>query len=105
MVNRVEAATQTWRRKLQTRQLQIKEGRSNSKSSWGIPKDGVADLEKREALVEKAETLLLLLKQKFPGLPQTILDMNKIQYNKVLDVCVWVGACAGMCRGVRVYVF
>lgn len=82
MVNRVEAATQTWRRKLQTRQLQIKEGKSNSKSSWGIPKDGVADLEKREALVEKAETLLLLLKQKFPGLPQTILDMNKIQYNK-----------------------
>ncbi|KAI5061471.1 hypothetical protein GOP47_0023976 [Adiantum capillus-veneris] len=84
MVNRVEAATQTWRRKLQTRQSQVnaKDGRSSSKSSWGIPKDGAADLEKREGLVDKAETLLLLLKQKFPGLPQTILDMNKIQYNK-----------------------
>lgn len=85
MVNRVEAATQTWRRKLQSKQSQVnsKDGRSSAKpSNWGIPKDGVADLEKREGLVDKAETLLLLLKQKFPGLPQTILDMNKIQHNK-----------------------
>ncbi|MCO5613097.1 hypothetical protein L7F22_067371 [Adiantum nelumboides] len=78
MVNRVEAATQTWRKKLQSRQSQV----NATKSSWGIPKDGGADLEKREGLVDKADTLLLLLKQKFRGLPQTILDVNKIQYNK-----------------------
>ncbi|KAI5072433.1 hypothetical protein GOP47_0012539 [Adiantum capillus-veneris] len=51
MVNRVEAATQTWCRKLQTRQSQVN---------------------------AKVKTLLLLLKQKFPG----ILDMSKNQYNK-----------------------
>ncbi|KAH6559096.1 hypothetical protein KP509_1Z028300 [Ceratopteris richardii] len=84
MVNRVEAATQTWRRKLQTRQGQMigKDGRNSSKPSWGISKDGTSDLEKREVLIDKAETLLLLLKNKFPGLPQTILDVYKIQYNK-----------------------
>lgn len=83
-VNRVEAAIHIWRRKLQTRQTQLhaKDGRGGSKSSWGLPKDGMVDLEKRETLAEKAESLLLLLRQKFPGLPQTILDMNKIQYNK-----------------------
>lgn len=84
LVNRVEAAIHIWRRKLQTRQMQshAKDGWVGSKSAWGLSKDGAADLEKRELLSEKAESLLMLLRQKFPGLPQTILDMNKIQYNK-----------------------
>eukprot|EP00250_Pteridium_aquilinum_P022589 c2542_g1_i1 orf=513-2324(-) len=83
LVNCVEAAIHIWRRKLQTRQTQAtKDGKSGSKSSWGLSKDGAIDLEKRELLAEKAEGLLLLLRHKFPGLPQTILDMNKIQYNK-----------------------
>lgn len=85
LVNRVEAAIHIWRRKLQIRQTRahVKDGRTSSKSSWGLAKDGGAtDLEKRELLSERAESLLLLLRQKFPGLPQTILDMNKIQYNK-----------------------
>eukprot|EP00250_Pteridium_aquilinum_P017961 c23867_g1_i1 orf=186-2084(+) len=81
LVNRVEAAMHIWRRKLQIRH--VKDGRATSKSSWGLAKDGGAtDLEKRELLSERAESLLMLLRQKFPGLPQTILDMNKIQYNK-----------------------
>lgn len=41
------------------------------------------DAEKRELLADRAESLLLCLKQWFPGLPQTTLDMSKIQYNKV----------------------
>lgn len=85
LVNRVEAAMHIWRRKLQVRHTQAhgKDGRANSKGSWGLTKDGGAtDLEKRELLSERAESLLMLLRQKFPGLPQTILDMNKIQYNK-----------------------
>ncbi|MCO5607528.1 hypothetical protein L7F22_061725 [Adiantum nelumboides] len=85
LVNRVEAALHIWRRKLQIRHTQghVKDGRAGSKGSWGLAKDGGAtDLEKRELLSERAESLLMLLRHKFPGLPQTILDMNKIQYNK-----------------------
>lgn len=84
LVNRVEAAIHIWRRKLQAIKTQVlaKDGWVGSKASWGLPKDGMIDLEKREILAERAESLLVLLKQKFPGLPQTILDMSKIQYNK-----------------------
>ncbi|KAI5072766.1 hypothetical protein GOP47_0012872 [Adiantum capillus-veneris] len=83
LVNCVEAAIHIWRRKLQTRQIQaIKDGKNGSKSSWGLSKEGAIDPEKREMLAEKAKGLLLLLRHKFPGLPQTILDINKIQYNK-----------------------
>lgn len=103
LVNCVEAAIHIWRRKLQTRQTQsTKDGKGGSKSSWGLAKDGAIDLEKREMLAEKAEGLLLLLRHKFPGLPQTILDMNKIQYNKVpihiycsLIFFFWVQICVG----------
>lgn len=43
----------------------------------------MVDADKRELLAERAESLLISLKQRFPGLPQTSLDMSKIQYNKV----------------------
>lgn len=46
-------------------------------------KDLMVDGEKRELLADRAETLLLCLKQRFPALPQTTLDTSKIQYNKV----------------------
>jgi len=53
------------------------------KSSWGIVRDLMGDAEKRELLADRAESLLLSLKQRFPGLSQTVLDMSKIQYNMV----------------------
>ncbi|KAJ7543624.1 hypothetical protein O6H91_09G045600 [Diphasiastrum complanatum] len=83
VANRIEAAIQVWNRKIYCKQTNTvpKESRFNSKS-WGLMKDLVADMEKREVLVSRAETLLLTLRQKFPGLPQTLLDMNKIQFNK-----------------------
>ena len=87
LVNRVEAAIHIWRRKIHSRQpnTHLRNGKSNNnaRSSWGLGKDGLIDVEKREQLAEKAESLLLLLRHKFPGLRQTILDENKIQYNKV----------------------
>eukprot|EP00249_Psilotum_nudum_P014654 c24941_g1_i2 orf=466-2298(+) len=84
LVNRVEAALHVWRRKIQVKQTHTlqKEGKSNSKGPWGLAKDSGGELERREVLAERAESFLLLLRHKFPGLPQTILDMNKIQYNK-----------------------
>ncbi|KAJ0975526.1 hypothetical protein J5N97_017491 [Dioscorea zingiberensis] len=37
---------------------------------------------KREQFEDRAETILLMLKHRFPGIPQSSLDMSKIQYNK-----------------------
>lgn len=54
------------------------------RSTWGGKVKGlVADTEKNQFLAIRAETLLHSLRLRFPGLPQTALDMNKIQYNKV----------------------
>lgn len=53
----------------------------DGKSPWG----SAVSLEKREQFEERAETILLILKHRFPGLPQSALDISKIQYNKVKD--------------------
>ncbi|KAI6698356.1 hypothetical protein NL676_018475 [Syzygium grande] len=71
IANRVEASIYVWRK------------RTHSKpSSWGLVKELMVDADKREFLADRAESLLLCLRQWFPGLPQTTLDMSKIQYNK-----------------------
>ncbi|XP_051130950.1 rop guanine nucleotide exchange factor 7-like [Andrographis paniculata] len=81
IANRVEAATYVWRRRTSSKSLR-RMHRSSSKSSWDLVKDLVSDADKREVLADRAESLLLCLKQRFPGLPQTTLDTSKIQYNK-----------------------
>ncbi|KAL9242353.1 hypothetical protein vseg_016362 [Gypsophila vaccaria] len=67
--NRIEASIVIWRRKM---------NQKDGKSSWS----SVVSMEKRELFEERAETLLLILKHNFPGLPQSSLDISKIQYNK-----------------------
>ncbi|KAG5225685.1 rop guanine nucleotide exchange factor [Salix suchowensis] len=67
--NRIEASIVIWQRKM----LQ-----KDGKSTWG----SAVSLEKRELFEERAETILLILKQRFPGIPQSSLDISKIQYNK-----------------------
>lgn len=81
IANRVEASIYVWRRRTTTK-LVNNNNRSTSKSSWEMVRDLVGDADKRELLAERAESVLLCLKQRFPGLPQTTLDMTKIQYNK-----------------------
>lgn len=84
LVNSVEAALHIWKRKLQAKQAQFefKDGQV-SMALRGFPnKDGLVGLEKRQVLMERAESLLLLLRLKFPGLPQSMLDVSKIQYSK-----------------------
>lgn len=68
--NRIEASIVIWKRKMHNK---------DAKSSWG----SAVSLEKRELFEERAETILLLLKQRNPGLPQSALDISKIQYNRV----------------------
>ncbi|KAK8993121.1 hypothetical protein V6N11_033225 [Hibiscus sabdariffa] len=81
IANRVEASVYLWRRKTNPKPVN-NTAHSSSKSSWDMVKDLMVDAEKREILADRAESLLLCLKQRFPGLSQTTLDMSKIQYNK-----------------------
>ncbi|XP_057969730.1 rho guanine nucleotide exchange factor 8 [Malania oleifera] len=67
--NRIEASIVIWKRKMHNK---------DGKSAWG----SAISLEKRELFEERAETILLLIKQRFPGLPQSALDISKIQYNR-----------------------
>uniref|UniRef100_A0A5B6Z5M2 PRONE domain-containing protein n=1 Tax=Davidia involucrata TaxID=16924 RepID=A0A5B6Z5M2_DAVIN len=80
IANRIEAAVHIWRQKYLKRHLNHAKA---ERSSWGAKVKGlVGDTEKRELLAQRADTLLQNLKLRFPGLPQTALDTNKIQYNK-----------------------
>ncbi|TKY63358.1 Rop guanine nucleotide exchange factor 7 [Spatholobus suberectus] len=83
IVNRVEASIYIWHKKTNSRPTG-RTTRSSSKSSWEMFRDLIVEGDKSEMLAERAESLLLSLKQGFPGLPQTALDMNKIQCNKDL---------------------
>ncbi|XP_041021541.1 rop guanine nucleotide exchange factor 1-like [Juglans microcarpa x Juglans regia] len=80
IANRIEAAVHIWRRKnLERHPIHATAG----KSTWGGKVKGfVGDIEKTKLLASRAETLLQNLRLRFPGLPQTALDMSKIQYNK-----------------------
>lgn len=60
-----------------------KPSRSKTGLLWGSTVKGlVDDTEKSKTYAHRADALLKNLKSHFPGLPQTVLDMNKIQYNK-----------------------
>ncbi|OMP03017.1 Plant specific Rop nucleotide exchanger, PRONE [Corchorus capsularis] len=80
IANRIEASAQIWKQKYSKRNSVRAKG---GKSSWsGKVKGFVGDMEKSKVLAQRAETLLHNLRLKFPGLPQSSLDMSKIQYNK-----------------------
>ncbi|KAK9130929.1 hypothetical protein Sjap_011416 [Stephania japonica] len=66
--NRIEASIVIWKRKMNSK---------DSKAPWG----STVSQEKRELFEERAESILLLIKLKFPGIPQSNLDISKIQYN------------------------
>ncbi|KAG6599454.1 Rho guanine nucleotide exchange factor 8, partial [Cucurbita argyrosperma subsp. sororia] len=67
--NRIEASIVIW-----TRKMHQKDG----KSTWG----SAVSFEKREIFEERVESILFLIKQRFPGISQSALDVSKIQHNK-----------------------
>ncbi|KAK6137068.1 hypothetical protein DH2020_029193 [Rehmannia glutinosa] len=73
--NRIEASIVIWKRKMHQK---------DGKSTWG----SAISLEKRELFEERAETILLLLKQQFPGIPQSSLEISKIQFNKDVGLSI-----------------
>lgn len=68
--NRIEASVVIWKRKMNAK---------DGKSAWG----SAVSLDKREMFEDRAETILLIIKQRFPGIPQSSLDISKIQYTRV----------------------
>lgn len=68
--NRIEASIVIWKRKIVEKP---------GKSTWG----SAVSLEKREVFEDRAETILLMLKHRFPGISQSSLDISKIQDNRV----------------------
>ncbi|XP_076954701.1 rop guanine nucleotide exchange factor 7-like [Bidens hawaiensis] len=71
IANRVEAAIYMWRKKPPP-----------AKTSWDMVKDLMADAHRRDLLANRAESLLVCLKHRFPCLTQISLDTTKIQCNK-----------------------
>ncbi|KAJ8452063.1 hypothetical protein Cgig2_016644 [Carnegiea gigantea] len=67
--DRIEASIVIWMRKMTNK---------DAKSPWGL----AVSLEKRELFEDRAETILLILKQRFPGISQSALDISKIQFNR-----------------------
>ena len=65
--NRIEASMVIWKRKM------------NHKEQWG----SFVSLEKRELFEVRVETILAMLKQKFPKILQSSLEISKIKNNKV----------------------
>ncbi|XP_047946717.1 rho guanine nucleotide exchange factor 8-like isoform X1 [Salvia hispanica] len=74
--DKIEACVVIWRRKMNYK---------DAKSAWGGPS---VSLEKREIFEERAHTVLLIIKQKFPSIPQSTLEISKIQCNKDVGLAV-----------------
>jgi hypothetical protein len=81
-VNKLEAAIFAWKERV-TAQVS---GRSPVRTSWSFVKDPVSEFDKMESLLDSAESLLQLLKSRYPNLPQTFLDSTKVQYGKVSSI-------------------
>ncbi|XP_051131640.1 rop guanine nucleotide exchange factor 1-like [Andrographis paniculata] len=80
IANKIEAAAHVW--KLKERKKHLDTQKSKRKAWSSKVKSLGSDGDKNQYLADRAETLLQYLRQRFPALPQTALDMSKIQYNK-----------------------
>jgi len=85
MANRLEAAVVGWRRRKikTTPEISPYDSKLNRKTSWSKMKHFGGDAERRALLAERAESVLVSLKQRVPGMAQTALDAHKIQFNRV----------------------
>ncbi|XP_071924210.1 rop guanine nucleotide exchange factor 1-like isoform X1 [Coffea arabica] len=79
IANNIEAALHIWRQKYSKKQFSHTK---TGKSQWSGPLKVFVDIEKAKMSAQRADSLLKILKQHFPTLPQTALERHKIQYNK-----------------------
>ncbi|XP_022575385.2 rop guanine nucleotide exchange factor 13 [Brassica napus] len=76
--DKIEASVVIWKRKI----VQKDNNKSSSPFSTNL------SMEKRQLLEERAETILLLIKLRFPGISQSTLDISKIQFNKDIGLAI-----------------
>lgn len=77
-INKLEAAIHAWKNRMEDHD----NGKSPSRRSWSF-RDHVSEYEKTELLINRAENLLWEIKIRYPNLPQTFLNVMKIQHGKV----------------------
>lgn len=83
-INRLEAAIFSWKERV----MQEHNGKSPVRTSRYFMKGNVSCMDKMEVLWDRAETLLKLLKTRYPNLPPTFLDATKVQYGKVSFILI-----------------
>ncbi|XP_019102156.1 PREDICTED: rop guanine nucleotide exchange factor 13-like [Camelina sativa] len=76
--NKFEASGVIWKRKI------VQKDNKSSSPIWSTN----LSMEKRQQLEERAETILQLIKQEFPGTSQSTLDISKIQFNKDIGLAI-----------------
>lgn len=76
--NKFEASVVIWKRKIVQKDIKS--------SPWSTN----LSMDKRQLLEERAATILLLIKQGFPGISQSTLDISKIQFNKVINQIIYM---------------
>lgn len=79
VINRLEAAAFAWKEMM----LERCNNKSPVRTSWSLMKDSLSEMDKVEFLLNQTESLIQEIKTKFPKLPQTFLDVTKVQYGKV----------------------
>lgn len=77
-VNRLEGAAFAWKQRM----AEETSKRSPMRYAWYFGRDFGSELEKTGVCLERAEALLQILKIRFPNLPQSFIDVTKVQYNK-----------------------
>lgn len=78
VINKLEAAAFTWKERISEQNS----NKSPVQTSWSFMKDSISEMDKLEFLLNQATSLVQKIKTRFPNLPQTFLDVTKVQYGK-----------------------
>jgi PRONE (Plant-specific Rop nucleotide exchanger) len=78
-VNRLESVVLTWKQKISEETNK----KSPKRYQWYFIKESPSESEKCALYIERVEALLHLIKSRFPNLPQTFMDVVRVQYNTV----------------------
>ncbi|KAK1435961.1 hypothetical protein QVD17_01734 [Tagetes erecta] len=81
-INRLEAAIYAWKERISIHKTSKYPART-----WSL-KDPSMELDKIEFLINRAELLLQQIRNRYPNLPQTFLDVMKIQYGKDIGYAI-----------------
>lgn len=80
IINRLEGAIFAWKQRMSYGTVK----KSPMRYPWSFVKEHGSEIEKIAVYLERTEALLRLLKIRFPNIPQSFIDVTKVQYNKVI---------------------